>query len=85
MKSMNDDNNQVKIGAVLVMQDGEDTYVANLKSETPFPSSDDFDFSSPETIGRSMGQLEKPVYSFTHSMDQKLLEMLCETVKKNTR
>ena len=84
MKSMNEDSSQMKVGAVLVLQDGDDTYVSALKSETPFPASDDFDFSSPETIGRSLGRLEKPVYSFTHSMDKKLLEMLCETVKKNT-
>ena len=82
MSSLKEDESPVKIGAVLVLQDGRDTYVTAMKSETPFPASADFDFSSPEAVGRSLGRLEKPVYSFTRSMDRKLLEMLCMAVKK---
>ncbi len=84
MSSLKEDESPVKIGAVLVLQDGRDTYVTAMKSETPFPASADFDFSSPEAVGRSLGRLEKPVYSFTRSMDRKLLEMLCRAVKKGS-
>lgn len=83
LDQMKDGDSKPRIGAVVFVQDGQGFSTQEVVGKDALPSAEEWDFSSPEAIGRVLGKAERAIDSFTRELSLKLEQQYAEEVKKN--
>lgn len=83
VRRMDGDASDVQLGALLILRDKDGLSFSEAVSKAGLPSPGSFDFSSPETMGMSIGKAEAPILSFAREMEIQMLRLYIENVKKN--
>ena len=83
IEKIEQDPTKVKMGALLVLKDRDDLSVGEILPAVELPSPGTFDFSSPESMGVSIGNAEEPILSFARELELQMLKLYIDNVKKN--